>query len=240
VNFLVAGTQKGGTTALNLYLAEDPAFTMCRVKEAHFFDDERVDWRAPNYAAYEALFSPRPAAPCGEATPIYLYWRPALERIAAYNPAMRFILLLRDPVQRAWSHWRMEVARGAETQPFAWCIRDGRARVAEAPAGQHRVFSYVERGFYADQLERLFRRFPPTQVLVLRSDDLKADPDGTLNRVRHFLGLPDGPPPRPRLAHVGPALPSGLDLRAQDADYLRELYAPDDARLAALTGFSFG
>jgi hypothetical protein len=240
VNFLVAGTQKGGTTALNLDLAEDPAFTMCRVKEAHFFDDERVDWRAPNYAAYEALFPPRPASPCGEATPIYLYWRPALERIAAYNPAMRFILLLRDPVERAWSHWRMEVARGAERQPFAWCIRDGRARVAEAPGGQHRIFSYVERGFYAGQLERLFSLFPKEQVLVLRSDALKTDPGGTLNCARHFLGLPPGPSPRPRLAHIGPPPPPGLALRAEDADDLRRLYAADNARLATLTGLSFG
>ena len=155
--------------------------------------------------------------PCGEATPIYAYWRQAPERIRTYNPAMRLILTLRDPVERAWSHWRMEVARGAEMRPFAWCIREGRARVAAAPAGQHRVFSYVERGFYADQLERLFQLFPPTQVLVLRSDVLKADPGEALNQVRRFLGLPAGPPPPPRLAHVGPATPPGLDLRAEDA-----------------------
>jgi hypothetical protein len=240
VNFLVAGVQKGGTTALHLYLAEDPAFAMCRVKEAHFFDDERQDWRAPDYAAYEALFPRRPDGPCGEATPIYLYWRPALERIAAYNPAMRLVLLLRDPVQRAWSHWRMEVARGAETRPFAWCIREGRARVAAAPEGQHRVFSYVERGFYAAQLERLLELFPPRQVLVLRSDALKADPGAALNRVRRFLDLPEGRAPSHRLAHVGPAMPPGLELRAEDADELRALYAPDDARLAALAGISFG
>lgn len=240
MNFLVAGAQKGGTTALNLYLAEDPAFSMCRVKEAHFFDEEGQDWRAPDYAAYEALFPPRSEGPCGEATPIYTYWRPALERIARYNPAMRFVLLLRDPVQRAWSHWRMEVARGAETRPFAWCIRDGRARVAAAPAGQHRVFSYVERGFYADQLDRLLQLFPATQALVLRSDLLKVDPGAALNQVRRFLDLPPGPPPPPRLAHVGPAMPPGLELKAEDADYLRALYAPDDARLAALAGFSFG
>lgn len=240
VNFLVAGAQKGGTTALHLYLAEDPAFAMCRVKEAHFFDDERLDWRAPDYAAYEALFPPPSERPSGEATPIYIYWRPALERIARYNPEMRFVLLLRDRVQRAWSHWRMEVARGLETRPFGWCIREGRARVAEAPGGQHRVFSYVERGFYADQLERLFRLFPRTQVLVLRSDELKADPGGTLNRIRGFLNLPEGPPPPPRLAHVGPALPPGLDLRPEDADYLRGIYAADDARLATLAGFAFG
>jgi hypothetical protein len=134
----------------------------------------------------------------------------------------------------------MEVARGRETRPFGWCIRDGRARVAAAPRGQHRIFSYVERGFYGEQLDRLCGLFPAAQVLVLRSDDLKADPGGTLNRVRRFLDLPERPPPRPHLAHVKPATPPDLELEAGDAEHLRRLYAVDNVRLAALAGFSFG
>lgn len=236
---MIAGVQKAGTTALYLYLAEDPSFAMCRVKEPHFFDAEGRDWSSSDYSDYHSLFPPRSGRPCGEATPIYIYWRPALERIARYNPAMRFVILLRDPVERAWSHWRMEVARGAEARPFDWCIRAGRDRVVDAPGGRHRVFSYVERGFYAEQLEHLFRLFPTAQVLLLRSDDLQADPGPVLNRLRRFLGLPEGRAPRPHLAHVGPPVRPGLGLNSKDADHLRTIYAHDNERLRALAGFSF-
>ncbi|MDB5452295.1 MAG: sulfotransferase, partial [Caulobacteraceae bacterium] len=156
VNFIIAGAQKGGTTALFDYLTEEPDIALSRVKETHFFDDDSRDWEKPDYGDYHAQFDPGGRAACGEATPIYIYWPNCLERIAAYNPAMRLILVLRDPVERAWSHWRMEYARGAETQSFAWCVRQGRRRLFDAePWGVHREFSYVERGFYGEQVERL-------------------------------------------------------------------------------------
>jgi hypothetical protein len=238
VTFLIAGVQKGGTTALFDYLAEAPGVALSRVKEVHFFDDEARDWRRPDYAAYHAQFDTPDGRPCGEATPIYLYWPGSLERIFAYNPAMRLIVVLRDPVQRAWSHWRMEYARGAETEPFAWCVRQGRQRLFDAePWGHHREFSYVERGFYGEQLERLFGVFPREQVLVLRSEDLRHDPGPSLAAVRGFIGAPDAPSPAPREVHVGQDL--GARLAAEDAAFLRDLYARDLARLQALTGVSF-
>src|SRR6202008_942129 len=173
ITFLIAGVQKGGTTALYDYLADYPDVALSRVKELHFFDDEALAWRAPDSRAYHAQFDPAlfttaSGRICGEATPIYLYWPNALERIAAYNPAMRLIVTLRDPVQRAWSHWRMEYARGAEREPFGWCIRQGRQRLFDArppvaPWGHHREFSYVERGFYGEQVGRLFSPFPHAQ-----------------------------------------------------------------------------
>ena len=238
VNFLIAGAQKGGKTALHAYLSEYDDIALGEPKELHFFDDETQDWAKPDYDAYHAHF-PNPAGrPCGEATPIYLYWKDSLERIAAYNPAMKLIVVLRDPVERAWSGWRMEAARGVETQPFGWCIRQGRERLFDSePWGFHREFSYVERGFYGEQLERTYALFPREQVLVLKSDDLRAAPGPTLNAVRRFLGLSDAPAPAPREEHVGP---ENGELAAEDAAFLRGLYAPDDARLKALTGLSFG
>ncbi len=241
VAFLIAGVQKAGTTALFDYLGEEPGLSLSRVKEVHFFDDEAQDWARPDIGAYHANFAPFDGRPRGEATPIYTYWPGSLERIAAYNPAMKLIVVLRDPVERAWSHWRMEYARGAETQPFAWCIRQGRQRLfAAEPWGFHREFSYVERGFYGEQVERLFELFPRDQVLLLRSDELRADPGTALAAVRGFLGLPAGAAPEPREVHVGAEMDYGGGLSAEDADWLRAAYARDQARLAALAGFSFG
>jgi hypothetical protein len=238
VNFLIAGVQKGGTTALFDYLGDYPDVALSDVKEVHFFDDESQDWAAPDYEAYERHFGVADGRPCGEATPIYCYWPAALERIVAYNPAMRLILMLRDPVQRAWSHWRMETARGAEREPFGWCIRDGRHRLFESdPWGHHREFSYVERGFYADQVERVFSLFPREQVLIRTAEALRDDPGGALAAVRTFLGLPPAVTPPPRLVHVGAE--TDRELPADDVAFLRGLYAADQARLRALLGISY-
>jgi hypothetical protein len=246
VTFLIVGVQKGGTTALYDYLADYPDVGLSRVKEVHFFDDETRDWRAPAYRDYHAQFDAAAcdARACGEATPIYLYWPNALERIAAYNPAMRLIVALRDPVQRAWSHWRMEYARGAEREPFDWCIRQGRQRLFDArppvaPWGHHREFSYVERGFYGEQLERLFARFPREQVLILRAEDLRRDPATTLDQVRGFLGLAVAQAPAAREAHVGQAIDYPSTLTPQDVAWLRRVYARDQQRLKTLAGFAY-
>ena len=241
VNFLIAGAQKGGTTALFDYLAGFPDIAMPGTKELHFFDCEAQDWDAPDYAAYHERFPDAAGRPCGEATPIYSYWPNSLERIATYNPAMRLILVLRDPVQRAWSHWRMEYARGPETEPFAWCIREGRQRLfASEPWGHHREFSYVERGFYGEQVERLLALFPRDQLLLLKSDELRRNPGGALGQVRAFLGLPRASPPTPREAHVGQDMAYPSELTPADIAHLRRVYAADAERLADLTGIRFG
>jgi hypothetical protein len=241
VTFLIAGAQKAGTTALYDYLAEAGDIALSRVKETHFFDDESQDWARPDYGAYHAQFDDPAGRPCGEATPIYVYWPNAMERIAAYNPAMKLILLLRDPVARAWSNWKMEFARGPETRPFAWAIREGRMRLFDAePWGFHREFSYVERGFYADQLERVFGLFPRDQVLILTAEALRDDPAPVLAEVRKFLGLSIARPPAPLESHVAQEMDYGSELTEADVALLRRLYARDQARLAALIGLSYG
>ena len=241
VSFLIAGVQKGGTTALFDYLGDYGDIALSNVKEVHFFDDDDRDWAAPDYSDYHARFARPAGRPCGEATPIYSYWPNSLERIRAYNPAMKLVLVLRDPVQRAWSHWRMEYARGAETEPFAWCIREGCQRLFNVePWGHHREFSYVERGFYGEQVERILGLFPATQLKVLTAETLRADPAEVLGEVRTFLGLEPAPAPSPREAHVGAEMAYPSQLTAEDAAHLRGVYAADDARLFALTGIRYG
>jgi hypothetical protein len=237
VDLVVIGVQKAGTTALFDYLAEHPGFSLSRVKETHFFDDETQDWAAPDYGAYHRHFDPVASGVRAEATPIYVYWPHALERLKAYNPAARLVLMLRDPVDRAWSHWRMETARGAETQPFGWCIRQGRHRLFESePWGVHREFSYVERGFYGDQVERLFGLFPREQTLILDAERLRADPNGVLREVSAFAGAAPPPQVANREVHVGSEL-GALD--PADAEFLREIYRRDAERLADLAGVRF-
>jgi hypothetical protein len=237
LGFLVAGVQKAGTSALHAYLGDVPDLQMPAVKEAHFFDDEDgVDWRSPDPSALHALFADDGRLR-GEATPITLYWPNALERVRAYNPAMKLVLLFRDPVERAWSHWRMEWAKRKESLPFADAIRDGRARMAgSAPCpGFHRVFSYVERGFYGRQLARAQALFPDGQILCLPHRLLDREPEEAVRRVCAFLEVPPPAVPlRPRRVRVAAdvAYPSHLD--AADAAHLREAFAAETRRFLGL------
>jgi len=237
VGFLIAGVQKAGTTALHDYLSELPALELPPVKEAHFFDnEERVDWQAPDYSPYHALFAD-PSRLWGEATPIYLYWPNALERIRAYNPAMKLILLFRDPVERAWSHWKMEYARGKETEPFGWCIRDGRARMAEARPypGFHRVYSYVERGFYGRQLARALELFPREQLLLLGSNALRLDPEGTIGRICDFLDTaPPDAPVQPKISRPAADIDYPATLSDQDVTFLQRQFEDEMAHFRLL------
>ena len=241
VTFMIVGVQKGGTTALFDYLSDYPDIALSDTKEVHFFDDDARDWLRPDYTAYHAHFPSADQRPCGEATPIYSYWPNSLERIRAYNPAMKLIVVLRDPVERAWSHWRMEYSRGVETEPFAWCIRQGRQRLFAAdPWGHHREYSYVERGFYGAQMERLFALYPRNQVLVLTSEGLRGTPAATLDRVRRFLGLSPGAAPAPRDVHVGMDMAYPSVLTAEDIEHLRRVYETDNQCLKDATGIGFG
>lgn len=239
VEFLVAGAQKAGTTALFDYLTEIPALELPAVKEAHFFDDENgVDWVDPDYSAYHGLFAD-PDRLWGEATPIYLYWPNAIERAHAYNPAMKLIFLFRNPIERAWSHWKMEYARGKETEPFGWCIREGRARMAEGTPypGFHRVYSYIERGFYGRQLARVLRQFPREQLLLLGSDDLRRDPTGTIHAICAFLGVVHPAQEiRSRISRPAAEIDYPATLSESDVIFLQRQYAHEITRFRCLAG----
>ena len=240
VDFLIAGVQKSGTTALHALLSESESLSMATTKEVHFFDDDSgVDWEMPDYSRYHAFFDPFKASMRGEATPIYIYWPHCLNRIKRYRESIKFILLFRDPTERAWSHWRMERARGFDSADFQWAIRDGRRRVEDdlQQPGYHRIFSYVERGFYGCQVEKIMTLFPRDQMLFLKSDDLSLHCDATLERVCDFLNIPKIKPDLQHIRHN--VSPDQSSMRAEDIEYLKELYKEDTLLFTSLTGISF-
>jgi len=156
-------------------------------KELHFFDREADD---TDYKKYHANFKPKPPQRMiGEASPIYMYWETAPYRIWKYNPKMKWILVLRNPVERAFSAWNMETKRGNEKLSFAEAIEKEPERCREALPLQHRVYSYLDRGFYAHQLRRLFNIFGEDNCLVLLNEELRNDHKKTLLRVFEFLGV---------------------------------------------------
>ena len=195
VDFVIGGTQKGGTSALDSFLRQHPDICMPETKkELHFFDREADD---TDYNKYHADFRPKPEhRVIGEASPIYMYWETAPYRIWKYNPKMKWILALRNPVERAFSAWNMETKRGKEKLAFAEAIEKEPERCREALPLQHRVYSYVDRGFYAHQVRRLFNIFGKEKCLILLNEELRSDHKETLRRVFEFLGVDSSFVPR--------------------------------------------
>ncbi len=243
VGLFIVGVQKGGTTALDSLLRLHPQIGMAvGKKEPHHFDDEQVDWLSPDHAAYHRRFEFADHAKrvFGDATPIYIYWPGALERIRAYNPDARLVVCLRHPAHRAYSHWLMETVRDKETLPFAEAIRAGRSRVAASEGGVHRIFSYIERGEYGGQIERLLSLFSRESVRFIRTDDLWSNQESVLKQLHAFLELAPGPaPPTPTYVSIPPS-GGGLPIPREEQAYITGLLAPEVLKAASLTGLDLG
>lgn len=223
VDFLICGTQKGGTSALDSYLRAHPIIKMATNKEVHYFDNDLLfQGGEPDYSIYHAAF---PAAEAdhllGESTPIYMYWDSAARRIWRYNPKMKLIVLLRNPIDRAYSHWNMARERGRHKLSFSEAIHlEGSIARAALPE-RDRVFSYIDRGFYLEQLRRLWRFFPRESVLVLKSEELKNNPSKELGRVCDFLGIEQFQEVKKKIVH---ARPYESPMEPSDRSFLLDLY----------------
>jgi Sulfotransferase domain len=194
-DFLILGAQKAGTTALYAYLRWHPQVTGPSFKEVSFFDRHYA--RGERW--YRAHMPVRRSGIVGEASPSYLFHPLAPERVAHMLPDVRLIALLRDPVDRAFSHYQHEVALGREQLSFEEALAREDERMSselERMLADPTYFShawwnytYAARGRYAEQLERWFEAFPREQLLVLLTDELAADTAGTYRRTLDFLGV---------------------------------------------------
>ncbi|MEL7085014.1 MAG: sulfotransferase domain-containing protein [Cyanobacteria bacterium J06597_1] len=236
VDFIVCGTQKGGTSALDAYLREHPDLCMANEKEVHFFDrDSYFSNGRPDYSQYHACFTlERADQLVGEATPIYMYWYDAPRRMWDYNPNLKLILILRNPIERAYSHWNMERIRNAETLPFWDAILLERERCRSSLPLQHRVYSYLDRGFYLQQLRRLQTYFLDSQILVVKNEDLKSNPTAILNRICDFLGVSRLESITHKDVHSRPYIDTMSD---REWEYLKHLYEYEIRGLERLLGW---
>jgi len=239
---ILAGTMRGGTTSLFEYLAGHPQIVPARRKEVHFFDLEHrrgAGW-------YRWQFHPRRdvALPRFESTPYYMFEPRAPARMRALVPDARVVFLLRDPVERAFSHYRKNRRDGREPLDFA----DALAAEDERLAGEeermladpayvsplHQYYSYRRRGHYAEQLARWREHYPDRQLLVLDAGRLFASPRETLAAVTAFLGLDPWQPaalPPHNAGHCDRPLPAAV------RGMLEAHFAPHERRLESLIGW---
>lgn len=235
----IAGVQRGGTTTLAAYLHGHPQLVGPRVKETVFFDDERQPWPDVDYSRFTASYDPV-ALDSGRlqfaVRPITVWWPPSVPRVLAYRPNTKFIVVFRDPIERAWSQWRLETGRGKEELPFAAAIREGRNRMDALPPLHRlrRVYSYVERGFYAAQVRRLLDLVDRGNVLFLRSADLYARPSDVLAALAAFLRIEPFTARDPVWENRSVIGESSVPVA--DRAFLREIYRDDVAAFTAISG----
>jgi hypothetical protein len=233
VGFLVAGTQKGGTTALDFYLRQHPQLCMASRKEVHFFDNDDIYAGnvKPDYSYYHQFFRPTPYHVfLGETTPSYMYWQPVPQRIQHYNPDMKWIFILRNPIDRAYSHWNMARYLGKESRPFLQAIEQEIMHLQGKSTSQLKVHAYVNRGFYWQQLSRIWNLFPREQTLILRNEELRVAPQSTLSKVWFFLGVSELNNIQAMRRHTRPYTSS---MEGQAWDVLKNIYEKDVNRLEA-------
>lgn len=251
-SFLICGGQRCGTTSLYRILAQHPVVLKAVLhKGIHYFDANYH--RGPGW--YRAHFPLRRHAErvlerhgvpgqTFESSPYYLYHPYAAARIARDLPGVRLIVLVRDPVERAYSHHAHEVARGFEIElDFARALeleparlRGQHARLAGDPRAYsfaHQHHAYRARGEYATALEAMAHHVGREQILVLESERLYSDPKAVYDRVQDFLGLPHLGYPD---FEVHTARPLAQVLPGEIRDALLRHYEPHDAALADWLG----
>ncbi len=223
-NFLVIGAAKGGTTALHRYLKQHPQIFMSPRKELRFFPFENnpPDYRGPGDEAdaasmtirledYVAQFEGSDDYPArGEISPLYLYLPQTAERIRHYVPDAKIIAILRQPAERAYSHYLMIKRDGLETLSFADALAAEDKRVADRWG--HR-WHHRRRGFYAAQLKPYFANFKREQIKIYLYEDYISDPVGFAQDIFRFLNVDDTFVPDMSVRHNESRLPRSRSLQ---------------------------
>jgi hypothetical protein len=224
-NFIIIGAAKSGTTSLYHYLAQHPQVYMSPRKHTRFFafENENPSFRGPGpvdppnpYAvadinSYHALFSDAShETAIGEASHSYLYQAQAAGRIEKYAPDIKLIAILRNPTERAFSHYRQLIRNGRERiRDFARALEEEEVRVRD---NWWPDFHYVRIGLYYQQLQRYFKLFRTDQIRVYLYEDLCLDPAGMLRDIFRFLEVEDTFIPQASIRYNASGIPKNRTL----------------------------
>lgn len=246
-DFIIIGAQKSGTTSLFDYLLQHPDIKGSFCKEVHFF--------TKNYERGESWYRARfPVKKTGtrkflygEATPYYICHPHVPKRIHQLVPDIKLIAVLRNPTDRAISHYFHVYRKKREPLPLMEALQQEEQRLQkiwsriladESYANRdHQWYSYKQRGLYAEQLQRYFDLFERHQILIVDSADLFKHTAETIRQIHAFLGVA----PQPVSNHFK-ARNVGTkkgDIAPEVYSYLDEYFAPHNRALSELTGRSF-
>lgn len=195
-DFLIIGAMKAGTTSLYQYLKKHPLVDPPIKKEVHYFDygsnyKQGLDWYRGNFPA---LSNTKPGHITGEASPTYLPFSYIPKRVFEVMPKAKLLVILRNPVDRAYSHYHHSVRKGRQSLTFEEAIGLEERRLLKISGpdddGEARNTKYLKLGMYAEQLHNWMKVFPREQFLILNNEEFFQDPISGLQEVADFLNLP--------------------------------------------------
>ena len=242
-SFLIVGAQKSGTTFLSKHLNEHPNVLapvkldrFGNRKEISFFDqnfDNGLDW----YRSYFPKLSKKLIT--GEATPEYLLHHHVPKRVSQILPDAKIIILLRNPADRAYSHYQHNIRLEREPASFEDAIVEETKRIKEDVkmhtvnekyfGFRHRHYSYLTRGLYAEQIERWLKYFSREEILIIKFEELMAFPQKKYFEVLQFLGIPNWTPSKLDLFSSNPS-----NLRPEIIQYLKKYFEEPNKKLYEL------
>lgn len=241
-DFLVIGAQKAGTTSAYAYLTDHPMVKSARFKEVQYFDKRDLPSRAWYKSHFPIALGQRGWI-TGEANPSNIMSLAAPERVLELMPHAKIIAVIRDPAQRAYSHYRFNRGRirgnVEPCQTFLEALQAESERLQAAGTDRDSyarfTYSYAGRGYYGAQLQRWYELFPRESIKVYLSSDMGKSPQAFASDVYEFLGLPPHTLRKPKSRNVRPAREP---MSAEEREFLSGLYGADGALIEDLTGLS--
>lgn len=248
-DFIIIGAQRCGTTSLYRNLVTHPCVVPAFRKEVHFFDNNykkgvlwyKAHFHTTLYEWYKKKLYNHTVI-TGEASPYYIFHPRAPLRVFNTVPHVKLIAILRNPVDRAYSHYYHERRRGVETHSFEKALKKEKERLSREGEPldnsykfHHQHFSYLVRGIYADQLKAWLQFFPREQLLILTESFFDDIPAG-FDRVIHFLGLP----PWKIKKYTQYNIAQYPEMNQTTRTWLQKYFEPHNNRLYQLVGRDFG
>ena len=246
--FIIIGSGRGGTTGLYYTLATHPNIMRALLKEPSFFSSRYFNCSFSYKSIFPILFLKKifnQKGITGEASVDYLYYPHAPKRIAQMIPAVKIIAMLRNPINRAYSHWSLNLRKGDENLSFEDAIEKEEERIAGEMkrmitderyySWRFRRYAYKERGKYADQIVAWFETFPKEQILIIKSEDYFNNSSKVLKTILDFLSLSPYEFKGVRKVFPGRYEPMYTNTRK----YLIDYFKPHNEKLYKLLGISF-
>ncbi len=252
-DFLIIGAGKCGTTSLYDYLVQHPCIYHPLWKEVHYFDTHYkygINWYRSHFPTIFQKFCVIKLKGnnfiTGEASPYYLFHPLAAERVANIIPKVKLIIILRNPIERAYSQYHHEVRNNNEPLSFEEAIKNEEKRLEGKKEKilkeknynsiNFPTYSYLLRGIYIDQIHEWIKYFPRHQFLILRTEDFDKDAQSVVNKVFQFLGLSSYNKKNFVRHNVG----KYSQINSQTREFLKDYFKPYNEQLNKFIGNNFG
>ena len=247
-DFIIIGTARSGTTSLYYNICEHPCVIPAAYDEIGFFDSNYhlgINWYRsmfPTQRKMEEVKKNTGFAITGEDTPFYIWNKLVANRILTTLPNARLIVLIRNPVDRAYSNYHLGLRSGTENLSFEDAIKSELDRLDTVEThSENNVAkftiprSYIAKGFYAEQLKIWFELFSSEQLFIVNTDDFESYPQKTLNQIYSFLRIPEinvGNLEKHKVESYG-------KMKSETREFLLDLYKPYNEILFNLIGQKF-